>query len=154
MGAGASAAKYETDAVSQKSVEAVRILQLLSSLGKSEAQDKVIESVSKAFADADTEKKGLDIATVKPIVEAALKEHAAGEAAELVQAIMTSVERNHVTDGLIQLAGLSSAITKKMSRSHTVRRAKGKFDELDADKSGFIDGKEIPKGNFNLFNFL
>jgi Ca2+-binding EF-hand superfamily protein len=151
MGA-ASSVKLDTGAVSQKSAEVAKLLQLLSALGKSEAEEMVVESVSKAFSEADKDSKGLELTAVKPIVEAALKEHVTNEAdaAALQKSIMTSVERNAISNGVVQLKGLLSIISKKMSRDHTVRCAKEKFDELDSDKSGFIDGKEISKGNSTL----
>ena len=135
--------------IPSSSVEARRLQVVLASIGKTTYYEKVLASVKVDFLASEhlVTFKGKQVLTAQlchTIVEDALKEtmvpvdHHEPIKARLLKKVPLHLKHVSVDD-LMYLLG------QCMCKFNSMLKARTKFDELDADGSGYLDGPELNK---------
>ena len=129
-------------------IEARRLQILLSSIGKTTYHEKVLACIKVEFLSTDnltTHENGhqtLPVADCHQIVTEALVECSVPPEAH--QPLMERiVNKLPLAFGIVDVDDLMYIVGQQMCRYNSYLRARSKFDDLDKDKSGFLDGPEL-----------
>lgn len=102
----------------------------------------LIEKAKVKFIEFDTNKGGtIDKDEIKAVIDWVMSAYPADNVENFTKKLISAIDINN--DGHLSLLEFTNLFEQMLIRLELLRHAKIKFEELDADKSGFLENAEI-----------